>query len=68
MSGVLYSDRQWLLLAIADRMLGFARRREGDEWILQVAPHTFTVLLERPGPMVSREELRNRVWPEGRVR
>jgi DNA-binding winged helix-turn-helix (wHTH) protein len=39
-------------------------RRNGSKVRLQEQPfQVLTVLLEQPGEVVSREELRNRLWP-----
>ena len=41
-------------------------RREGRRVDLQEQPfRVLQMLLERPGELVSREELQERVWPDG---
>jgi len=41
-------------------------RKQGKRIRLQEQPfHVLTVLLQRPGDVVSREELRSQIWPEG---
>ena len=41
-------------------------RRDGSRIKLQEQPfRVLTLLLEHPGEIVSREELRNKLWPAG---
>jgi DNA-binding winged helix-turn-helix (wHTH) protein len=41
-------------------------RRQGVKVKLQDQPfHVLAMLLERPGELVTREELRDRIWPAG---
>ena len=41
-------------------------RRQGAKVKLQEQPfHVLAVLLEKPGELVTREELRDRIWPAG---
>jgi len=41
-------------------------RRQGVKVKLQEQPfQVFAMLLERPGELVTREELRDRIWPAG---